>query len=132
MKNIIYYIIMVIVMVTLTGCPEEADYDRRLWIYNGSGKNIFEYDRINTLDVECSDTLLPSVKRGGIIKNNTWDITYINFWDFSCDTMRIFIISPDTLEKYSWEKIREDNNILKRYDLSRQDLDRLNWTIYYP
>lgn len=48
------------------------------------------------------------------------------------DTLSIFIIHSDTLAKYSWFEIRRDYNILKRYDLSYQDLERLNWNVYYP
>ena len=43
-----------------------------------------------------------------------------------------YVFSVDTLEKYSWEEIREGYKILKRYDLSMDDLDSLDWTITYP
>lgn len=48
------------------------------------------------------------------------------------DSLMFFIFSADTLKKYSWDEIREDYKILKRYDLSVVDLDSLNWTITYP
>jgi hypothetical protein len=48
------------------------------------------------------------------------------------DTISMFILSKDTLDKYDWAKIRSDYNILKRYDLSLADLQRMNWTITYP
>ncbi len=48
------------------------------------------------------------------------------------DSLMFFVFSVDTLNKYSWEEIREDYKILKRYDLSISDLDSLNWTITYP
>jgi len=48
------------------------------------------------------------------------------------DTLIFFVFSVDTLNKYSWEQIREGYKILKRYDLSIDDLDSLNWTITYP
>ena len=31
-----------------------------------------------------------------------------------------------------WETVREDYIILQRYDLSIAELEKLNWTIYYP
>ena len=46
--------------------------------------------------------------------------------------LMFYVFSVDTLEKYSWEEIREGYRILKRYDLSYEDLDSLNWTITYP
>ena len=46
--------------------------------------------------------------------------------------LMFYVFSVDTLEKYSWEEIREGYKILKRYDLSYDDMDSLNWTITYP
>ena len=48
------------------------------------------------------------------------------------DTLIFFVFSVETLNKYTWEEIREGYKILKRYDLSIQNLDSLNWTITYP
>ena len=48
------------------------------------------------------------------------------------ELLMFYVFSVDTLEKYSWEEIREGYRILKRYDLSMDDLDSLNWTITYP
>ena len=48
------------------------------------------------------------------------------------DTMSVFIFHTDTLEKDNWEEIRNNYKILKRYDLSLDDLKRMNWTITYP
>lgn len=48
------------------------------------------------------------------------------------DTLSIYIFNADTLNVYDWSKIKEGYKILKRYDLSLNDLKKLNWTIYYP
>ncbi|NWO28348.1 hypothetical protein [Capnocytophaga sp. oral taxon 903] len=48
------------------------------------------------------------------------------------DTLSIFIFSSDTLNKYSWEEVRRDYKILKRYDLSYEDCVRLNFIVPYP
>ena len=48
------------------------------------------------------------------------------------DTLSIFIFSTDTLNKYSWEEVRRDYKILRRYDLSIQDLELLDYKVYYP
>ena len=47
------------------------------------------------------------------------------------DSLMFFVFSVDTLDKYSWDEIREGYMVLKRYDLSITDLDSLNWTITY-
>lgn len=48
------------------------------------------------------------------------------------DTILIYILNKDTVDKYSWDKIRSDYNILKRYDLSIKDLEKQSWTVIYP
>lgn len=58
--------------------------------------------------------------------DNTFTVTVPN------DTLSIIIFHTDTLNKYSWEEIRESYNILKRYDLSLDDLKKLNFIVSYP
>lgn len=48
------------------------------------------------------------------------------------DTLFLFVFSTDTLNKYSWQEIRDGYKILKRYDLSLQDLKEMNFKIIYP
>lgn len=48
------------------------------------------------------------------------------------DTLSIFIFHTDTLNKYSWEEVRDGYKILKRYDLSLEDIKSLNYKIPYP
>lgn len=48
------------------------------------------------------------------------------------DTLMFFVFSRDTLRKYSWEEIKRDYKILKRYDITGRQLNDQNWTITYP
>lgn len=48
------------------------------------------------------------------------------------DTLSIFFFSVDTLTKYNWQEIRNGYKVLKRIDLSLQDLKSNNYTITYP
>jgi hypothetical protein len=48
------------------------------------------------------------------------------------DTLSVFIVNNDTINKYSWDGIRENYNILIRYDLSLKNLKNLKYTIPYP
>jgi len=54
------------------------------------------------------------------------------FKTYKNDTLSIFFFNRDTLRKYPWETIRKDYNILKRYDLSIQDIQLLDYEISYP
>ena len=44
-------------------------------------------------------------------------------------TFSIRIAHPDTVMKYSWKKILEDNLLMYSYDLTLDDLIDLNWEI---
>lgn len=54
------------------------------------------------------------------------------FAKLPADTLSIFIISNDTVNTYNWNVIRGEYKILKRYDMSLQDLKTLNKTVSYP
>jgi hypothetical protein len=46
--------------------------------------------------------------------------------DLPHDTLSIYFFSQDTLNKYSWEEIQRDYKILRRYDLSIEDIHKLH------
>lgn len=48
------------------------------------------------------------------------------------DTLSLFIFHTDTLNKYKWEEIRKNYRVLKRYDLSIEDIQLLDYEIPYP
>src|SRR5688572_20755122 len=48
------------------------------------------------------------------------------------DTLSIYIFDADTLSAHPWNVIRSQYNILKRYDLSLQDLQSLDFVVMYP
>ena len=44
------------------------------------------------------------------------------FADLPHDTLSVFVLHADTVRQYSWERICADNNIVVRYDLSKNDV----------
>ena len=48
------------------------------------------------------------------------------------DTILIYILNKDTVDTYSWDVIRNNNKILKRYNLSIKDLEKQSWKVTYP
>ncbi|MDY0202419.1 MAG: hypothetical protein RBR40_15675 [Tenuifilaceae bacterium] len=43
-----------------------------------------------------------------------------------------FLFDSLVLASVPWDSVRENYLIIKRYDLSLDDLNRMNWTITYP
>ena len=48
------------------------------------------------------------------------------------DTMMIYVFDAKVLEENTWETVKANYLVLKRYDLSLQDLEQMNWSIKYP
>ena len=65
---------------------------------------------------------------GGI--DLSWEYIYKNI--IINDTMSVFIFDSEILENIEWKEIRDNYMILKRYDLSLEDLQKLDFTLYYP
>lgn len=67
--------------------------------------------------------------------NGFWidDIFMADYFDLFPDKKaKFYFFSMDTLRKYTWKEIKESHNYLRRYDLSKEDLDSLNWIVTYP
>lgn len=54
------------------------------------------------------------------------------FKDLPKDTLSVFYFSLDTIQAYDWQTIRNEYKILKRVDVSLQDLENNNYTVNYP
>lgn len=48
------------------------------------------------------------------------------------DTLMIYVFDAKVLETTPWDTVVSNYMVLKRYDLSLQDLRNKNWTITYP
>lgn len=48
------------------------------------------------------------------------------------DTLMVYVLDANVVESEPWESITSDYKILKRYDLSLQDWERMNWILNYP
>lgn len=61
-----------------------------------------------------------------------WETVFNYGVQIPSDTLMIFIFDEKVLKSVKWETIVKDYMVLKRYDLSLQDLESMNWTITYP
>lgn len=48
------------------------------------------------------------------------------------DTLMVYVFDAQVLQTTSWDAVKANYLVLKRYDLSLEDLQRMNWTITYP
>jgi len=53
-------------------------------------------------------------------------------FEHNIDTLMIYIFDEEVLKNNAWEDVINNYLVLQRYDLSLQDLEKLNWKICYP
>ena len=135
--------VSVIFIALLVSCTLKMDAIYPIHIYNESEVQYIGYyfatgGRYGSY---YPDTLLPNnntyvynknIKPKQHLQYDSWIKWDMTFKSLPKDTLSIFIFSSDTLNKYSWEEVRRDYKILKRYDLSIQDLELLDYKVYYP
>lgn len=130
---------LLILITLMSSCEVKMDNFELITLRNDSQSTINFHVASENSPVVYPDTLLP-VNIGDISLPN---ITGTVFWGDSqkweeridllpSDTLSIYFFHPDTLSTYSWDQIRSDYNILKRYDLSIEDLESLNFKVTYP
>jgi hypothetical protein len=135
MKNKIC--VLFVCLIFITACGDKNPFVERVYLINFKNtttKSISFFDSRT-----YPDTTLPSEKPyfGTCRPNSTSDIESKQKWeknisDTPRDTLSIFIIDTDTIINKPWVEIKNQYKILKRYDLSLQDLQNRNWTITYP
>ena len=79
-----------------------------------------------------SQPQLKEVKPNSSFKESDWGTWEERFSKIAGKKISVFIFHPDTLNKHTWEEVRDGYMILKRYDLSLEDLKLLDFTITYP
>lgn len=140
MKYLIQPLFAVILFVC-TGCPEEIDpADSKILIINNSDKEIVHYDELKN----PSDTTLltiafpqtPENTESRTIQANDTSIEEAGFRRILSNNpdkvYMFYLFSRDTIEQVPWERIVEENLVLRRYDLTLDSLEARNWTITYP
>ena len=48
------------------------------------------------------------------------------------DTIRVFVLDKKQYDETDWDTIRDQYQILQRYDFAKADLNFLGWRIAYP
>ena len=115
-----------------------AASDRVFWVQNNSNMGVstllgYEYPDTSIPDITGRvyrlKSALPLSKATHDFKISTWKEL---FEQLPNDTLSIFIFHADTVQKYNWQEIRAGYKVLKRIEISRDDLERLQYTIEYP
>lgn len=146
MQKIIKKNTIIIIMIMLISCDPVDD---RLQIVNKSQNTIFylysKSDRMfpplthikkyhiengDSIEYDIHNKVAPnSTKFIRILGKKVWE----NYINTLCEdsTLRIFLFSKDTLEKYDWNYIEYNKMYLKKYYITVKYLEKQNWQIVY-
>lgn len=135
------YILFIFISILCScGATEESLCEIKI---NNNSKDTIAYlldDRFyNPHDPLMFDSLpeLNENKSMVFIEPNNYYIDFIihveSYFDRYPDgKTKIYILSKDKINKYSWNQIRASSNYLRRYDLGLDDFFKINWSITYP
>ncbi len=135
------YFTIIATLLLLTACPKGDAPDATLILRNNTmDKVILHRSRITNF----TDTLLP--ESSWFPTQGTIDLRSIqpesseeipDQWGRVMEAntgkvLMVFFFDRDTILHYSWEEVRADYKVLRRYDLSLSDLEAMDWTVEYP
>lgn len=129
-------IIYLFFLFAVSSCEDFLPFDQVncIWIKNESNQLVHFLVGYN-----YPDTTIPDAynKRKGVSTNSKTSYDSKEKWKdvfkaLPSDTLSVFIFSIDDLNKYDWQTVRKEYKILKRYDVSLQDLERLEYLLTYP
>ncbi|GAB4278070.1 MAG: hypothetical protein Kow0068_01530 [Marinilabiliales bacterium] len=63
---------------------------------------------------------------------NCWESNFNYETIIPSDTLMVYVFDASILETTSWDPVKANYLVLRRYDLSLQDLKDMSWTITYP
>lgn len=121
-------------------CEKNKDEEiQRLKVKNNSSNTI--YTKYSTqypdtsLSIITDPTKVPPLYK---IPPNSIQETYYKapsegiFKTMKSDVLLVFIFDAETLESTPWDTVVANYLILKRYELTLQELNDMNWIVTYP
>jgi hypothetical protein len=132
--------ILLIIIIVGSNCEKWLEHSYTVDLVNNSGHNIGYYFATGGRYGTCYPDSLPETNEyimydiskvisPGMESHLSWEKF---FKELPIDTLSVFIFHTDTLNKYSWKEIRDGYMILKRYDLSLEDLKKSHFKVTYP
>lgn len=125
-------------LVLLVSCTPKEE-TRKIQIFNKSNNIIYCFigttDKLTEPYIDYPESYLESYK----INPDTFQYLYNKelkwetFIDRECNNgkLRLFIVSKDSVNKYSWEEVLENNIYSTVYKLDIEALNKQQWKITY-
>jgi hypothetical protein len=134
-------LLLVSLLILGSTCKDEKVCHETINFKNNSSKSLYihasgGYPDTNSFKVEFPNPSLNAqlYKVSSNASNNSalWDKSCLEYKFNTNDTLMIYVFDAEVLESTPWDTVKTKYLVLKRYDLSLDDLQRRNWTITYP
>ena len=124
-----------------SNCDNKEDCNQTITFRNQSGKQLYVTSALeypDTLYIAHGPSPSPAFEKVQVDETNTralarrscMELVYKDL--IPSDTLMIYVFDAHVIESTPWTTVIDDDLVLKRYDLSLQDLRTLHWTITYP
>ena len=143
MRNINLLLLLLALILSASTCSKEGECHRYIWFYNQTNRDVYvswSYTYPDTLylihgpspsgDPLASKVNASSSSRNPLRNRDCWEDLFGDL--IPSDTLMVYLFDAEVLETVDWSTVIMENMILRRYDLSLDDLRRMNWEITYP
>lgn len=125
---------IIFICLNLLGCNPHDDYVRHFKIINNSDASIyiaFSYSYPDTSLSKINNIPYSNANQTQKVfsKNSLSQRTGV--FEIS-STCLMFIFDAHTIETTPWDSIVKHNKVLKRYQLTKSDMEKMNWIVTYP
>jgi hypothetical protein len=133
-------LILIIGLFIIASCGEkDPNLHGIIWFLNNSDKTVFLGPQFTGFDdslIFFSNPALsgeyyksyPNTKDDQLSLTDTYEG---RFNDPSIDLLRIYLFDEEIIAEYDWDTIVSNYMVLKRYDLTLDDLNNLDWIVEY-
>jgi hypothetical protein len=135
MKTIKYNSVLIILSLILLSNECKDDMDCRMNFINNSNETqwfdivCYDYSGTEIWEGNCYDVKVSANSSKKLCSNETWEHVFsVN----NTDSITIYVTNYKTASSYDMEKIIKNQKFHKKYRLSFDDLEDMNWTITYP
>lgn len=129
--------IIFVLLAGLFSCehPPGATVRHRITIKNNTYEDVWYLMSYNYPDTSAPSnneylSLIRSKSAGYEDSKKKWDKVFAE--DIQGDKLMIFIFDNEIVENYSWDQIRDNYMVLKRIEVSLQELKDNKYEINYP
>ena len=114
--------------------------DDRLTFINNSDKNIYVILQYNYPDTTINDDEWANLAYNHLAVDHNITQKLWNSIDWEnvirqknpLNTIMVFVFELDKVTNKPWSQIQSDYDILKRYDLTIDQLNAMHWSVIYP